>query len=251
MKGVILAGGKATRLRPLTWVTNKHLLPVYHQPMIYFPLQSLRQAGIQDVLIVTNGDVIGQFFNLCQNGKRFGLNISYEIQPTVGGGLSDALKSSKDFVHGEPSMVILGDNIFDHDLGPAVKKFKEDPVGAMIFAKPMEDCRQYGVVEMEGGKVISIEEKPENPKSNLVQLGIYIYDKNVFDHVDNLKPSKRGELEITDLNNIYLHHGTLKCEVFDDWWIDAGTSYDELLRANMMVADFTAKGKIKTLETPS
>lgn len=248
MKGVILAGGRATRLRPLTWVTNKHLLPVYNQPMIYYPIQSMRQAGITDVLIVTNGDVIGDFFNLLQNGKRLGMNISYEVQKTVGGGLADAVTAAKDFANGEPICVILGDNIFGYDLGPTVKKFREDPVGSVIFAKPMENCSQYGVVEMEEEKVISIEEKPAAPKSNLAQLGIYIYDKNVFEYISQLNPSDRDELEITDLNNIYLHHGTLKCDVFDDWWIDAGTSHDELLRANMMVADYAAKGKIKTLE---
>lgn len=248
MKGVILAGGKATRLRPLTWVTNKHLLPIYHQPMIYYPLQSMRQAGIQDILIVTNADAIGQFFNLLQNGKRFGLNISYEIQGTIGGGLSDAVMAAKDFACGEPILVILGDNIFNYDLKKSVKQFKEDPVGAKVFAKPMENCSQYGVVEMEGDKVVSIEEKPEQPKSNLAQLGIYIYDHKVFTLISNLKPSERGELEITDLNNIYLHHGTLTCDVFDDWWIDAGTSYDELLRANSMVAEYSAQGKIRTLE---
>lgn len=236
MKGIILAGGKATRLRPLTLVTNKHLLPIYHKPMIFYPLEAMQKTGIKDVLIITNPDHIGHFISLFHGGQEFGLKLSYEIQNEAGG-LSHAVRIAEGFVGQDKSMVILGDNIFTHNLASAVEKFEKKDQGAMIFAKEMEDANQYGVVELDAnGRVISIEEKPKYPKTNLAQTGIYMYDNTVFEKIKNLQPSERGELEITDLNNLYARAGTLDCEIMDGWWIDAGTSFDELLRANQQIA---------------
>lgn len=236
MKGVILAGGKATRLRPLTYVTNKHLLTIYNKPMIYYPLESMGRAGIKDVLIITGPDHAGDFLNLLRSGSEFGLKLAYEIQDEAGG-LSQAVSLAHSFADEEKILVILGDNIFTHDLSGAVAEFENQKAGAKIFGKEMENPQQYGVVEIDGnGKVLSIEEKPQNPKSNYAQTGIYMYDKQVFDLIKNLKPSARGELEITDLNNLYLRQGTLSCEIMKGWWVDAGTSFDELLRANNQVA---------------
>ncbi|MBI4363248.1 MAG: NTP transferase domain-containing protein [Candidatus Doudnabacteria bacterium] len=237
MKGVILAGGKATRLRPLTYVTNKHLLPIYNKPMIYYPLESMVRAGIKDVLMITGPDHAGHFLNLLRSGGDFRLKLAYEIQDEAGG-LSQAVSLARSFADNEKILVILGDNIFTHDLSGAVADFEKQGRGAKIFAKPMNNAQQYGVIEIDkSGKVISIEEKPKQPKSNLVQTGIYMYDDQVFDFIDQLKPSTRGELEITDLNNLYLKQGTLTCEVMSGWWVDAGTSFAELLRANNQVAE--------------
>lgn len=236
MKGVILAGGQATRLRPLTWVTNKHLLPIYNKPMVYYPLESMARADIKEVLLITGPEFAGSFLNLLRDGKEFGLHISYDIQEKSGG-ISHAITLAQDFSADEPILVILGDNIFKYSLKQAVLDFNKQKVGAKIFAKEMPtSCRQYGVIEVKDGKVKSIEEKPANPKSNLVQTGIYMYDHKVFDFIKNLKPSQRGELEVTDLNNFYVKEGTMTCEVIKDWWVDAGTSFDELLRANLIVA---------------
>jgi len=236
MKGVILAGGKATRLRPLTLVTNKHLLPVYDRPMIYFPLEAMAKAGIKDVLLVTGPSHAQAFKELMKNGNSFGLKVAFKIQPEAGG-LSQAVKLAKSFAKGEKILVILGDNIFKYNLKKAFADFKKQRRGAKIFAKRMDNCNQYGVVEIDKqGRVISIEEKPPKPKSNLAQTGIYLYDNQVFDLIKTLKPSKRGELEITDLNNLYVRQGTMTCQVMTDWWVDAGTSFDELLRANQLVA---------------
>ncbi len=239
MKGVILAGGKATRLRPLTLVTNKHLLPIYHKPMIYYPLESMAQAGIRDVLLITGPDHSGSFINLLRSGNEFGLRISYEIQEEAKG-LSDAVSIAERFVDGERMLVILGDNIFRHNLKPAVDAFEKQERGAMVFAKemPIEVAQQYGVIELDDtGRVRSIVEKPKEPKSNLVQTGIYMYDSQCFDFIRKLSPSARGELEITDLNNFYVNQGTMTCERMSSWWVDAGTSFDELLRANRIVAE--------------
>lgn len=237
MKGVILAGGKATRLRPLTYVTNKHLLPIYNKPMIYYPLESMARAGIKDVLIITGPDHAGDFLNLLRSGNDFGLKLAYEIQDEAGG-LSQAVSLASSFADGENVLVILGDNIFTHDLSGAVVEFEKQSKGAKIFAKEMPNASQYGVIEIDGaGHVLSIEEKPAKPKSNLAQTGIYIYDKQVFEFISQLNPSTRGELEITDLNNLYVKQGSLTCEVMQGWWVDAGTSFDELLRANNQVAD--------------
>ncbi|KKR34336.1 MAG: Glucose-1-phosphate thymidylyltransferase [Candidatus Gottesmanbacteria bacterium GW2011_GWC2_39_8] len=237
MKGVILAGGKATRLRPLTWVTNKHLLPVYNKPMIYYPLEALAGAGIKDVLIITNPDHAGHFINLLRSGSDFGLKITYEIQDSAGG-IPHAIALSEGFSGGKKLLVLLGDNIFKHNLKKAVSDFESQVAGAKVFAKRMAtESRQYGVIELnESGKVVSIEEKPASPKSDLAQTGIYMYDNMVFETIRKLKPSARGELEVSELNQIYVDEGTMTCEIMEDWWVDAGTSFDELLRANAIVA---------------
>lgn len=244
MKGFILAGGLATRLRPLTWVTNKHLLPVYNKPMIYYPLESMKRAGITEVLVSSSPNHLGMFTDLLRDGEEFGLKLYYAAQKNPKGGIADAILLAEEFVNKEKLLVLLGDNIFGHDLSAAVESFKQKEQGAKVFGVEMPtESRQYGVIERdESGKVLSIEEKPENPKSNIAQTGIYMYDEHVFDRIKGLSPSARGELEVTDLNNFYVQDGTLECELID-WWIDAGSSHDELLRANNMVAE-----KIKTGE---
>lgn len=244
MKGVILAGGLATRLRPLTQVTNKHLLPIYNKPMIYYPLEAMQRAGIKEVLIITGPDHAGAFLNLLKSGDHFGLRLSYEIQQEAGG-ISQGIALSESFADEQKVLVILGDNIFTYNLKNSVEKFEKRAKGAMVFAIQMPtESKQYGVVDLgENNKVLSIEEKPENPKSNLAQTGIYMYDNRVFDFIRKLKPSRRGELEVTDLNNFYVREGTMECEIID-WWVDAGTSYDELLRANNFVAEKIKAGKL-------
>jgi glucose-1-phosphate thymidylyltransferase len=244
MKGVILAGGKATRLRPLTWVTNKHLLPVYHKPMIFYALESMQRAKINEVLITSSAQHLPDFINLLKSGREFGLKLSYAIQEDSGGGIAQAISLAEDFSGGNKILAILGDNIFNHDLSKAVIDFEHQEKGAKVFAKRMPtDNKQYGVVELDkSGKVLSIEEKPEHPKSDLAQTGIYMYDSQVYKFIKEQKPSARSELEVTDLNNKYLHQGTLTCEIMEGWWIDAGTSFDELLRANNLVAELVKSG---------
>ncbi len=245
MKGVILAGGMATRLQPLTLVTNKHLLPIYDKPMIYYPLEAMKKAGVTEVLLSTAPDHAGHFANLLGGGEDFNLKLYYAIQKNPKGGIAQAIALAEEFAHDEPILVILGDNIFSFDLRDAVKKMNESRRGAMIFGVNRDtDSKQYGVIEMDSnGKVLSIEEKPENPKSDIAQTGIYMYDSKVFDYIRTLKPSGRQELEVTDLNNCYLKEGTLSCQVID-WWVDAGTSYDELLFANNDVASKIKKGEL-------
>lgn len=245
MKGVILAGGLATRLRPLTLVTNKHLLPVYNKPMIYYPLEAMVKAGIREVLITTSAEAVGQFAALLKGGEEFNLTLYYAVQRNPKGGIPDAIKLAEDFAKGEDLLVLLGDNIFSYPLQSAVERFNERGRGAAIFGVNKDtQSRQYGVIEIDPeGKVLSIEEKPEQPKSNIAQTGIYMYDKQVFEFIKTLSPSDRGELEVTDLNNQYLKAGELFCEIID-WWVDAGTSYDELLKANQDVASMVAEGKI-------
>lgn len=246
MKGLILAGGLATRLRPLTWVTNKHLLPIYNKPMIYYPIESLVRAGIKEILISSSPDHAGQFTNLLKGGDQFGVKLYYSVQENPKGGIAHAIGLAEEFVKGDKMTVILGDNIFNYNLKPIVEKFKKIDKGAIIFGikVPEMESKHYGVIEInKAGKVISIEEKPEKPKSNIAQTGIYIYDERVFDFIHKQKPSRRGELEVTDLNNFYLKEKTLKC-VLLDWWIDAGTSHDELLRANNLVAEKIRLGQI-------
>ncbi|MBI5127433.1 NTP transferase domain-containing protein [Candidatus Roizmanbacteria bacterium] len=246
MKGVILAGGLATRLRPLTWVTNKHLLPIYNKPMIYYPLESLAKAGIKEVLISSSPDHAGQFTNLLKGGDDFGVKLYYSVQQNPKGGIAHAIGLAEEFAKGEKIAVVLGDNIFNYDLKPTVDKFTKKDKGAMVFGirMPGMESKHYGVIEIDqSGKVISIEEKPESPKSNIAQTGIYIYDERVFDFIRKQKPSARGELEVTDLNNFYLKEGSLDCTLLD-WWIDAGTSHDELLRANNLVADKVITGQL-------
>lgn len=243
MKGVILAGGKATRLRPLTLVTNKHLLPVYDKPMVYYALESMRRAGIRDVLLTSSAEHLAQFVTLLKSGSEFGLKLSYSVQEDAAG-IPQAIALAEDFSGRDKILVILGDNIFTHNLSQAVIDFEKQPKGAKVFTKRMPtENKQYGVVEIDKqGKVISIEEKPERPKSDLAQTGIYMYDHQVYNFIRKLKPSGRGELEVTDLHNHYLRQGTLTCEVMEGWWIDAGTSYDELLRANNLVEELMKTG---------
>lgn len=246
MKGVVLAGGLATRLRPLTWVTNKHLLPVYNKPMIYYPLQAMAKAGIKDVLLTSSPDHSGHFENLLKTGENFGLRVYFAIQKNPKGGIPEAIDLASDFAKDDSLMVILGDNIFNFDLKRIISEFSRKEKGAIVFGVRMStQSRQYGVIEIDKkGKVLSIEEKPEHPKSDIAQTGAYIYDKRVFSFIKKLKPSARGELEVTDLNNQYLNEGTLECRIMD-WWIDAGTSHDELLRANNLVAEKIRNGELK------
>ncbi len=243
VKGVILAGGRATRLRPLTKVTNKHLLPVYDKPLIYYPLKSMARAGIRDVLVITNPEHAGHFIQLLGSGSEFGLKIAYELQEEAGG-LAQAVGLARSFVGGDRMLVLLGDNIFTHDLRPAVERFAGEPHGAVIFGVEMEHPEQYGVIEMDGERVLGIEEKPAQPRSHMIQTGIYMYDERVWAFIDGLRPSARGELEITDLNNIYVNEGSLRCETLEGYWIDAGTSHDELLSANVAVAELARRGEI-------
>jgi glucose-1-phosphate thymidylyltransferase len=246
MKGLILAGGLATRLRPLTWVTNKHLLPVYNKPMIYYPLESLVKAGIKEILISSSPDHAGQFANLLKGGDQFGVKLYYSVQENPKGGIAHAVSLAEEFAKGEKIAVVLGDNIFNYNLKPTVERFNKKDKGAIVFGIkiPQMESKHYGVIEIDKtGKVISIEEKPEKPKSNIVQTGVYLYDKWVFDFIRKQKPSARGELEVTDLNNFYLKEGTLECDLLD-WWIDAGTSHDELLRANNLVAEKVRLGQL-------
>jgi glucose-1-phosphate thymidylyltransferase len=234
----------ATRLRPLTWVTNKHLLPVYNKPMIYYPLESMVKAGIKEVLISSSPDHSGQFTNLLKDGEEFGLKLYYTVQHKPGG-IADGINLAKEFAKGEKLLVILGDNIFNYDLKKAVERLEKKDKGAIIFGikMPSMESKHYGVIEMDkDNKVLSIEEKPEKPKSDIVQTGVYMYDNQVFDFIRRQKPSARGELEVTDLNNSYLKDGILECELLD-WWIDAGTSHDELLHANNLVAEKVRAGK--------
>lgn len=245
MKGLILAGGLATRLRPLTWVTNKHLLPIYNKPMIYYPIESMVKAGIKEILISTSPDHAGHFTNLLKDGSEFGVRFYYAVQQNPKGGIANAIALGEEFARGEKLLVILGDNIFNTNLKDAVEKLEKKGKGAIIYGVKMPtESRQYGVIEMDkNGKVLSIEEKPEHPKSNIAQTGVYLYDSRVFTFIKNLTPSARGELEVTDLNNVYMKEGTLECELLD-WWIDAGTSHDELLHANNLVAEKVKTGEI-------
>jgi len=243
MKGVILAGGNATRLRPLTWVTNKHLLPIYNKPMIFYPLESMVRAGIKDVLIITGPNHSGSFINLLKSGKDFNLRLSYEIQEDAAG-IAQAIGMARDFADNGKMLVILGDNIFIQPLKENVDEFEKRQKGAVVYGKHMATVsKQYGVIEVRDGKVVSIEEKPQKPKSDIGQTGIYMYDNRVFDFIDDLKPSARGELEVTDLNNYYVEEGTMICKILKGWWVDAGTSFDELLRANLLVAEEIKKEK--------
>lgn len=245
MKGLILAGGLATRLRPLTWVTNKHLLPIYNKPMIYYPIESMVKASIKEILISSSPDHAGDFANLLKDGSEFGVRFYYAVQQNPKGGIANAIAVGEEFAHGDKLLVILGDNIFNTNLKDAVEKLEKKEKGAIIYGVKMPtESGQYGVIEMDkSGKVLSIEEKPEHPKSNIAQTGVYLYDSRVFEFIKTLKPSPRGELEVTDLNNTYMKEGTLECKLLD-WWIDAGTSHDELLHANNLVKEKVKKGEI-------
>ncbi|MDZ7859875.1 MAG: sugar phosphate nucleotidyltransferase [Candidatus Krumholzibacteriota bacterium] len=235
MKGVILAGGLGSRLLPLTKITNKHLLPVYNKPMIFYPIKSLINAGIKDILLVTGGNNAGDFLRLLGNGKDFGLkHIDYTYQEGEGG-IADALKLAEYFAGGEKICVILGDNIIEKNFQNAVKDFKKQKKGAKILLKEVPDPERFGVPVIDGDKVLRIEEKPKKPKSKYAVTGIYMYDNSVFDIARSLKPSERGELEITDVNNIFIERGEMTWDVLNGWWTDAGT-FESLHRASMLVA---------------
>jgi glucose-1-phosphate thymidylyltransferase len=237
MKGVILAGGQGTRLRPLTLVTNKHLLPVYNKPMIYYPLERMADAGIRDVLIVSGKEHAGQFLTLLRSGQEFGLKLSYAVQEESGG-IAQALALAEDFSDGEKLLVILGDNIFEASLKKAVQNFMHQEQGAKIFLKEVQSPEHYGVVRFDAGKNIEeIVEKPQgSPPSRYAVIGVYLYDNRVFDVIRTLKPSGRGELEITDVNNFYIREGTITYEVLQGWWGDGGESVDTLLEASLLAA---------------
>ncbi len=236
IRGVILAGGLGTRLQPNTRVTNKHLLPVYDSPMIYYPIRAMINAGIDDVLLVTGGNHAGDFLQLLGNGRELGLGrLSYTYQ--VGeGGIADALRLAEDFADGGKICVILGDNIIQRNIRRAAADFRAQPRGAKILLKEVPDAERFGVAEMSGGKVVRIIEKPANPPSNLAVTGIYFYDRQVFEIINTLRPSGRGELEISDVNNAYLEQGTLTCDVLEGWWTDAGT-FESLHRAGTLVRE--------------
>jgi len=235
MKGVILSGGLGTRLHPLTKVTNKHLLPIYDKPMIYYPIQALINAGIDDILIVTGGNNAGDFLKLLGNGKEFGLkHINYTYQEGEGG-IAEALGLAEFFASGEKVCVVLGDNIIEKNIRRAVKYFQKQKEGAKILLKEVPDPQRFGVPELRGDRIIRIEEKPRKPKSKYAVVGVYLYDDDVFNIIKTLKPSDRGELEITDVNNRYIEKGLMTWDILEGWWTDAGT-FESLLRANQWVA---------------
>jgi glucose-1-phosphate thymidylyltransferase len=235
MKGVILAGGLGTRLYPLTKVTNKHLLPVYDKPMIYYPIQTLINAGIDDILIVTGGNNAGDFLKLLGNGKEFGLkHINYTYQEGEGG-IAEALGLAEFFASGEKICVVLGDNIIEKNIRKAVENFRRQKEGAKILLKEVPDPQRFGVPELKGDRIVRIEEKPKSPKSHYAVIGIYLFDQGVFNFIKILKPSGRGELEITDVNNQYIEKGLMTWDILEGWWTDAGT-FESLLRANQLVA---------------
>jgi glucose-1-phosphate thymidylyltransferase len=235
MKGIVLAGGLGKRLYPLSRITNKHLLPVFSKPMIYYPIRTLVEAGIKDVLIVVGGNNAGDFVQFLGNGKEFGFrNIDYVYQRGEKG-IADALKLAECFANREKIVVILGDNIIERSIKKYIRKFAKQTRGAMVLLKSVLDPREFGVATLQGKKIIAIEEKPKKPCSNYVTIGIYMYDSQVFDIIRTLKPSKRGELEITDVNNIYLNKGELSYDFLDGFWCDCGT-FDSLLMANNFIA---------------
>ncbi len=236
MKGVILAGGLGTRLAPLTTITNKHLLPVYDRPMIYYPIQTLVEAGIRDLMIVTGGPHAGDFLRLLGNGQAFGLpRIHYAYQDGEGG-IADALRLAEPFAEGEKVVVVLGDNIIEKNIRRGVRAFDRQKQGARVYLKQVSNPRDYGVAELNGDRITRVVEKPRRPKSDLAVLGIYMYDASVFRIIKNLKPSRRGELEITDVNNAYLKRRQLQYEILDGWWADAGASPAKLLETSLLVA---------------
>jgi glucose-1-phosphate thymidylyltransferase len=243
MKGIILAGGLGTRLYPLTKITNKHLLPVYDRPMIFHPVQTLINAGIRDILIVTGGNNAGDFLRLLGNGKSFGLkHINYTYQEKEGG-IAEAAGLAEHFAEGEKVLIMLGDNIIEGNIQKAVEDFKSQRSGAKILLREVDNPKEYGIAQIKNGKIIKIEEKPKRPKSNYAVIGIYMYDNQVFDIVRTLKPSARGELEITDVNNAYLQQGNLTYSFLKGYWLDAGESIDALLKANKIVAQKGANKK--------
>jgi glucose-1-phosphate thymidylyltransferase len=240
MKGIVLAGGTGSRLFPLTKITNKHLLPIYDKPMIYYPIQALVEAGIEDLLIVTGGRNSGDFLRLLANGKEFGLkHINYTYQEGEGG-IADALALAEHFADGDKICVILGDNIIEGSIRQAVTEFEKQAQGAKILLKQVHDAERFGVAEIEGDRIVGIEEKPARPKSHFAVTGIYLYDGSVFDKTRQLVPSRRNELEITDVNNAYIREGTMTFNYLEGWWTDAGT-FESLLRAAKLVHETRLK----------
>lgn len=236
MKGIILAGGLGTRLLPATKVINKHLLPVYNKPMIYYPIETLVSAGIEEILLVTGGNNAGEFLKLLGNGKEFGLKeLHYTYQEGVGG-IAEALGLAEDFADQGKIVVVLGDNVFKDNITRDVEEFEKQERGAKIFLKEVKHPEQYGIAEIKDNKIVNIEEKPKKPKTNLAVTGIYMYDNQVFDVTKTLKPSGRGELEITDVNNFYIKQGTMTYRVLEDWWGDCGESFEGLLKVSNLLA---------------
>lgn len=242
MRGVVLAGGLGSRLYPLTKVTNKHLLPVYDKPMIYYPIEALTNAGIKEVMVVTGGNNAGDFLRLLGNGKEFGLSRMHYAYQEGEGGIADALSLAESFAEGGPICVVLGDNIIEMNIVQAVQEYKKQAGGARILLKEVPDPERFGVPVFEDGRIVRIEEKPQNPKSNFSVIGIYMYDSMVFDIISGLAPSERGELEITDVNNAYIRANTMQWSVLDGWWTDAGT-VESLLKASNLVAGTGANKK--------
>jgi glucose-1-phosphate thymidylyltransferase len=235
LKGIILAGGTGSRLFPLTKVTNKHLLPIGKCPMIFYPLAKLKEAGITEILIVTGKEHMGDVVNLLGSGTDLGLDLTFRVQDQADG-IAQALGLAENFANGDKVVVILGDNIFEDSIRDFVADFEKQPDGAKILLKQVHDPERYGVAELDGNKVLSIVEKPKNPKSNYCVTGIYMYDNNVFNIVKTLKPSGRGELEVTDVNNAYVHTQNLTSDNFTGWWTDAGT-FDSLNHANSLIKE--------------
>lgn len=241
MKGVVLAGGLGTRLHPLTKVTNKHLLPVYDRPMVFHPVEKLARAGIGEVMVVTGGNDAGDFLRLLGDGKGFGLRRLLYTYQEGEGGIAAALALTEDFAEGGPITVILGDNIFEDDLTRFGEAFSGRKVGAQILVAAVDNPERFGVVEIKDGRIIGIEEKPQKPKSNLIQTGIYFYNNEVYGIIQSLKPSARGELEITDVNNRFLAHGGLCYDMLKGFWVDAGSSFESYFRANQLVRELRLK----------
>jgi len=236
MKGVVLAGGLGTRLYPLTKITNKHLLPIYKKPMIFYPIEMLVKAGIDDIMIVTGGNSAGDFLRLIGNGKEFGLShINYTYQDGEGG-IADALSLAEDFAEGEKIVVVLGDNLLEKGIRKGVEAFRKQKRGASIYVTQVAHPWEYGIAEIADGAIVCIEEKPKKPKSDLAVIGVYMYPPDVFDFIKGLSPSARGELEITDVNNRYIKAGEMKYQIVDGWWMDAGEDAEALLQANIKVA---------------
>jgi glucose-1-phosphate thymidylyltransferase len=249
LKGVVLAGGLGTRLDPLTRITNKHLLPIYDKPMIYYPIETLVNAGIRDILIVTGGRNAGDFLRLLGNGREFGLkHINYTYQEGEGG-IAEALGLAEHFAEGQQVCVVLGDNIIEGNIVEAAADFRAQPRGARILLKDVPDAERFGVAQINGDRIIRIEEKPKRPKSSYAVTGIYMYDATVFHKIETLKPSGRGELEITDVNNLYIEEGTMTFSILEGWWTDAGT-IDSLRRATNLVAETGANKVDMALPSP-
>ncbi len=235
VKGVILAGGLGTRLSPLTKVTNKHLLPVYRKPMIYYPMEKLVRAGLRENMVVTGGPFAGDFLKLLGSGREFGLKELHYTYQEGEGGIAEALGLTEHFAEGDRVCVILGDNIFSADISSGLNSYMEQPAGAKIFLKEVDDPQRFGVAEFRGDRVAAIDENPARPKRRYAVTGIYMYDNEVYSIIKTLKPSGRGELEITDVNNAYIRKDALTYEILDGWWTDAGT-FDSLMRAAGLVA---------------